>query len=94
MVCMVKVVNIVCTPSIILFDASIAEMNLRDLRSTVDLNSDKSRCFNHRDELDSIVQLGHSTRVDTILVSMHTINIVVCLFAIQCIEIYGDTIRN
>ena len=42
MVHVVKVVNIVCT-----FDAPITEME------SLDLESDKSQCFNHRDELDS-----------------------------------------
>ena len=51
---MVKIVNILCTQSA-LFDISIAEMNLQSLKSTVELDSDKSQRFNHRDEFDSTV---------------------------------------
>ena len=57
MVYMVKVANIMCTQST-LFDVSIAEMNLQSLRSTFDLDSDKSQCFNHRDEFDSTVYIA------------------------------------
>jgi hypothetical protein len=34
------------------------------LRPTLDLESDKSQCFNHRDELDSAVQLPKFRSVD------------------------------
>ena len=44
-----KVVNIVRT-----LDAPIVEI---ESETTLDLESDKTRCFNHRDELDSAVQL-------------------------------------
>jgi hypothetical protein len=38
------------------FDAPIVETE-SETRPTLDLESDKSQCFNHRDELDSAVQL-------------------------------------
>ena len=45
------VVNIVCT------SMPQSQAEIWCLRLTLDLKGDKSQCFNHRDELDSAVQL-------------------------------------
>ena len=45
------------------FDASITEINLTNrLPTSIVDENDKSQCFNHRDELDSTVQVGRGTR--------------------------------
>ncbi len=46
-----------------------------NLRPTLDLESDKSRCFSHRDELDSAVQLLKLSRGRRAIYSMHTLAI-------------------
>ena len=71
--------NSACTVQMPRPRAQLQRCQKLSLRTILSCDSDKSGCFNHGDELNSIVQIGCDVRIE---LSMHTIIYTMCMLYI------------